>query len=257
MTARDRTSMGGSREHFETTDWGLVAGARTLHPDRRRAVLSELARQYWKPVYCYLRRKDYADDVAKDLTQGFFETIVLGNDLFQQADPAKGQFRTFLLTALSRYATSVHRAETAQKRRPEGGLVPLDGSESFQVPEPAARATPEGAFLYAWASDLLSRVIEEVEGQCRRNDQAVHWQAFEARVLGPIMEGADPPALPEVCARLGIAGESQASNLIVTVKRRFQVALRRRVRQVVGSDADVDGEIAELMAALSASGSGP
>ena len=42
--------------------------------------------------------------------------------------------------------------------------------------------------------------------------------------------------------------------MIVTVKRRFQGALMRQIRQVVDSDAEVEQEIQDLMEILSRSG---
>ena len=38
-------------------------------------IVDRLLRRYWKPVYCYLRHKGYSNENAKDLTQGFFETV--------------------------------------------------------------------------------------------------------------------------------------------------------------------------------------
>lgn len=257
MQRHDKTSMGGPNERFEATRWTDILGARTDDDARRRQVLETILARYWKPVYCYLRRKGCGNEDAKDLTQGFFHEIVLGRGLLQQADRAKGRFRTFLLTALDRYATDVHRAATARKRRPEGGLVSLEGSDTAHVPEPAFEATPEEAFHYAWASALLDQVLTEVRDACQRGGKAVHWEVFRATVLAPIMEGVAARPLADLCAQHGIADERRASNMIVTVKRRFQDALRRHVRQCVESEEEVEEEIRDLMEILSQSRAGP
>ena len=107
--------MGGNRGSFETTRWTQIQAAKTHDLEHRRESVNTLLTRYWKPVYCYLRRKGYNNADAKDLTQGFFHEIVLGRELLQRADQTKGRFRTFLLTALDRYATSVHRKDTAKK----------------------------------------------------------------------------------------------------------------------------------------------
>ena len=249
--------MGGQAERFATTHWSVILNLDAESEVRQQAALDELMRRYWKPVYCYLRRKGKSNEEAKDLTQGFFCDIVLGKELPQKADKAKGRFRTFLLTALDHYVTSVHRAATAKKRRPPGGLAPLDAIDGASVPEPADDATPDAAFHYAWACELLDEVLAEVESGCRERDMAAHWAVFRARVLRPILGNTEPPPLAALCAEHGIEGEARASNMLVTVKRRFQAALRRRVRLLVGSDGDVDEEIGDLMRILSASRAGP
>jgi len=50
--------------------------------------------------------------------------------------------------------------------------------------------------------------------------------------------------------------EAKASNMIITVKRRFQAEFVRQVRLAAGSDADVEQEIGDLMEILSRSGAG-
>ncbi len=113
MGKYDRTELGGQGGAFETTHWTEILSARTLDENRRKATMDKLLGRYWKPVYCYLRRKGRDNETAKDLTQGFFQEVVLGRDLVQKAESQKGRFRTFLLTALDHYVTSVDRAETA------------------------------------------------------------------------------------------------------------------------------------------------
>jgi len=248
------TKSGGWDGAFPTTHWTYIFDARSENEAKQDAAIGELLKSYWKPVYCYLRCKGYDNEAAKDLTQGFFHEVVLGRSLIQRADRAKARFRTFLLTALDRYATSVHRAETAKQRMPEGGLVSLEGIDWKSVPEPVHSATPTEVFDYAWASALLDQVLAEVAAECREAGKATHWDVFRARVLRPIVDNTEPPRLPVLCEKYGISNEAKASNMIITVKRRFQVVLRRHVRQCVESDAQVDEEIRHLMRVFSRSG---
>jgi RNA polymerase sigma-70 factor (ECF subfamily) len=214
-------------------------------------IVNNLIGEYWKPIYCYLRQKGYRNEHAKDLTQGFFHEIVLGRDLVQQADKAKGRFRTFLLTALGHYVTSVHRANVAGKRYPRDGIVSLEEFDETSISWAAHDTKPEDLFTYIWASVLMDDVLAEVEKGCLRDGKEVHWEVFRARVLEPIMAGAEPETVSELCERLGIKSKANASNMIVTVKRRFQVAMSCRVRRHVDSDEQVEQEIQELMKILS------
>jgi len=254
MPPRDKTSIGGPNEHFLTTDWTCILGAHTLDKDARRAALGSLIAHYWKPVYCYLRRKGHDNEAAKDLTQGFFEEAVLRRGLVQKADRTKGRFRSFLLGSLELYVRHLHRKSVSKKRRPKNALISLDSLDSFDIPELAGSATPEAAFNAVWAATLLEQVLDDVRIQCQARGEGIHWEVFWLRVLAPIMEDTAPPSLPEICGQLHIPNVARASNMIVTVKRRFRAALARHVRPLVGSDSEVDAEIRDLLGILSDNG---
>lgn len=246
-----KTSMGGENEAFQTTCWSEIHDAQRCKGAHRREIINKLLKRYWKPIYCYLRHKGYDNESAKDLTQGFFHEIVLGRDLVQQHDETKGRFRTFLLTALDRYVVSAHRAETATGRRPKDGLVSLQSFDEASLPMPSEGMKPDEAFAYVWASVLLDEVLAQVEQECSQEGKEAYWAVFCARVLEPIMDGTEPPSLAELCKHLGIDIETKASNMIVTVKRRFQAAMRRQLFQHVNSDVEVKQEIWDLMEILS------
>jgi hypothetical protein len=65
------------------------------------------------------------------------------------------------------------------------------------------------------------------------------------------MEDADAPDLKEICIRFGIEDEKTASNMVVTVKRRFRATVQRLLGETVRSDADIDNELKDLVAILS------
>ena len=246
MTSPRDTQIGGADWYLHTTQWTDVLGAGTVDSDRRQAATCRICSQYWKPVYGYLRRRGFDNESAKDLTQGFFAEIVLGRRLLASADQAKGRFRTFLLTALDRYVVSVYRHTSVSRRHPAGTVVSLEGLDLGESAEPADRTTPEQAFTWAWASALLEAVLAEVREDCESAGLAVHWQVFRARVLTPILDGVPPEPLEALCGRLGIPSPTQASNMLVTVKRRFVTSLRDHLRDCVDREADIDAEIEEL-----------
>jgi DNA-directed RNA polymerase specialized sigma24 family protein len=247
----DRTNVGGSRSRFETTQWAEMRAFAGLDESQRRVVLDGLIDKYWKPVYCYLRRKGYDNERAKDLTQGFFHEIVMGCRLIEKADESKGRFRTFLLTALNRYVVSTHRHQTAGKRRPAGGVAALHETAETTLSRASEDMGPDEAFTYTWAIELLQEVLAELKEQCRHDGKEVHWHLFQARVLDPILGRQEPPALSQLCEQFNVASPVKAENMIVTVKRRFQAAMRSRVREYVASDGDVEQEICDLMTILS------
>lgn len=247
MRGEDKTNMGGLQEAFLTTHWSLVDNVNTSEDgDKNRALIGLLLKRYWKPVYCYLRRKGYDNEKAKDLTQGFFHEVVLGRQLIQRADRSRGRFRSYLLVALNNYISAVHAAETAQKRVPKGRLVPLDMTDPPDFCQVIADYTPEESFDYAWVSALLEQVLENVETMCYEEGITVHWCIFRERVLTPITEGTDPAPLAEICHKYDIESPRIASNMIITIKRRFQSILRKHLSETVTSEDQVEDEFAEI-----------
>jgi RNA polymerase sigma-70 factor (ECF subfamily) len=246
MNRREYTSIGGDQRGFQTTHWTAIEQARTGQRSHAQALIGELLKAYWKPVYCYLRHRGFGNEEAKDLTQDFFQEVVLGRELIQSADRAKGRFRTLLLRALDRFLISANRKQTARKRIPPGKLVPLEDERLRELPAEIGLLDGEDAFNYAWISQLLGRMLADVKAQCLRDGMAVHWDLFYERVLRPILEDRPPAPLAQLCARYGIGEATKASNMIFAVKRRFQSALKRHLRQSVAHDADVGEEIQEL-----------
>jgi len=256
MKRYEHTSMGGSVEAFLTTHWSVIDKIAADGDTPNQALINELLKKYWKPVYCFLRQKGYDNEQAKDLTQGFFEEVVLERDLIQRAEQARGRFRTFLLAALEQYLARVHRKETARKRIPKDKLIQLEQIDPGELPEPVDGLSPEQSFNYAWVSSLLDKLLAEVQAKCLTDDKELHWQVFQERVLKPIMENTLAPSLKEICDRYGIEDEKKASNMIITVNRRFRAALKRYLRRSVSQDVDVDEELHELMQIFSRKGAG-
>jgi len=140
----------------------------------------------------------------------------------------------------------VHRAEAAQKRIPPNRLVPLNVLEPLELPSILSDMSAEAAYDYVWVSTMLEQVLEEVKAECSRDGMVQHWNVFHDRVLAPIMQQGKPPALGEVCTRYGIEDERQASNMVVTMKRRMQAALAHRLHETVSSEEEVGSEMKEI-----------
>lgn len=245
MDYRDQTDIGGVRESFLTTHWSLIEEVKG-DEDRDRALIGLLLERYWKPVYCYLRRKRIDNEQAKDLTQGFFHEVVLNRHLIQRANPCKGRFRTFLLHALNQYVVDQQRKETAQKRIPRDKLVRLDICDPSVADETMGELDAEQGFNYVWKAELLDRVLSEVEEGYVRQGMEAHWCVFRDRLLKPILEDRDAPSLKEICRQHTIKDEVTASNMLKTVKRLFQSTLRKHVRQTVASGEIVEEELQEI-----------
>ena len=247
MSHDDQTEMGGGQVRFLTTHWSLIEAVACDEKDNNRVLIGSLLKRYWKPVYCYLRRNGYGNEDAKDLTQAFFHEVVLGRGLFQRADKSQGRFRSFLLVALKRYVAASRDKEFARKRIPKSKLVPLEMVDESGLSAACTELTPEDSYNYAWVSALLEKVLEHVKDKCYEDGKICHWHLFSERVLSPITNKADPLAMDELCHKYRIKDRTTASNMIVTVKRRFRTALRNHLRDLVSSKEEVDSELVEIM----------
>jgi RNA polymerase sigma-70 factor (ECF subfamily) len=245
MSSHDQTSMGGEREAFLTTHWSLIENVKQ-QKDKDRSLIGLLLERYWKPVYCYLRRKSYNNEQAKDLTQGFFHEVVLNRHLLERADSEKGRFRTLLLHTLNQYLIDKHRKETTQKHIPKDKLVPLDIADQPTLPEMVCQFDAEQSFNYVWKADLLERVLAEVKNRYTKRGMEKHWYVFRDRLLEPSLEDHEVPSFNQICQKYQIDDEATASNMLKTVKRLFRSILEKHIRQTVLSGEAVEEELREI-----------
>jgi DNA-directed RNA polymerase specialized sigma24 family protein len=246
MKNYDWTEIGGVRQKFLTTHWSMLEDIKK-QGDNEHALIGLLLERYWKPVYCYLRRKGYDNEQSKDLTQGFFHEVVFDRGLVDRADPSKGSFRSLLLHALNHYVVDEHRKETARKRIPKDKLVRLDVVDLSSLPEIVDELDPEETFNYAWKADLLDRALSSVKESYIKQGMEKHWYVFRDRLLQPLLGDQQQLPLKQICRQYNIENEATASHMLETVKRRFQNVLRKHVRQTVLTGQVVDEELKEIL----------
>ena len=245
MKYQDPTEMGGPGEAFLTTHWTLIQDIKS-DQDKDRALIGLMLERYWKPIYCYLRRKGYDNESAKDLTQGFLHEVVLNRDLVHKADRTRGRFRTLLLTALNRYLINVKGKESTRTRIPPDKLVSLDMVDPPELSNMMTESNPENFYHYVWLSALLDQVLTAVQTSCKQDGLKTHWKVFEDRVVQPILQGSESPSLSDVCRKHDIKDEKKASNMHVTVKRRFHTVLKEYVRTTVATEKYAKEELSEI-----------
>jgi len=143
-------------KRFATTHWSLVLAAGKGASANAKAALASLCEAYWYPLYAFVRRQGHQRDDAQDLTQAFFARL-LEKDYLQSADPERGRFRSFLLTAFKRFLSKERDRERAKRRGGGMKLLPLDfeaGERQYNL-EPAHEVTAEKIYEQRWALTLL------------------------------------------------------------------------------------------------------
>ena len=135
--------------------------------------LEDLCRTYWRPIYGFVRREGVRPEEAKDITQGFFALILERKD-FSSVRQEKGRLRSFLLASLKHFMANERRDAATVKRGGGRTLIPLDGTESYDVSDVdrGDMLSPDLLYDRNWAFTVLDRVFarlrEESQGQLTR-----------------------------------------------------------------------------------------
>ena len=105
-----------------------MLAVRSASAEERARALDVLVAAYWRPVFRHVRGRWREDDEdARDLAQGFF-AAALEKGWLARFDPARGQFRTYLLTCLDGYVAKEKRAGRRLKRGGDATFVPLEST---------------------------------------------------------------------------------------------------------------------------------
>jgi RNA polymerase sigma factor (sigma-70 family) len=237
----------GERRLFATTHWSLVlAASEGRHTDGAREALTTLCETYWYPLYAFLRGRGHGPADAEDLTQAFF-AMLLEKEVLRHADPARGRFRSFLLTALKNFAANVHARNTAAKRGGGAHLLPLDFEDAegrFSL-DPASSESPERSFDRRWALTLLDRAMFRLQDESLKRSKQEHFTALKPHLTG------DEPQLSyaETAAALGMS-EGAVKVAVHRLRRRFRDVVRDEISQTVASPDEIDDELRYLWSAV-------
>jgi RNA polymerase sigma-70 factor (ECF subfamily) len=246
MTARDQKEapqdVPGGR--FATTRWTLVLAAGQGSTPEAQEALASLCSVYWYPLYAYARRQITHAEDAQDLTQEFFARLLEKNYL-QTADPRRGRFRSFLLTAFKHFLSKERDRARAHKRGGGRRLLPLDfqAGERQYTQEPSDEVTPEMVYERRWAVTLLQQVLQ----QLRREYAGAGKEALFDRLKLALTGESSPYA--QLSAELDLS-EAGVKVAVHRLRQRYRELLRAEIAQTVGSSAEVDGELRDLFAAV-------
>jgi len=230
---------------FATTRWSVVVAAKTIDAAARDA-LETLCRTYWYPLYASARRRGADRHEAEDLVQGFFAEL-LAKRWVDAADPSRGRFRAFLVTAFRRHCGKQRVKDATQKRG--GGRVALpldfDDGEARFAAEPAVEADPDRAFERRWALALLARALDRT----RRELEAGARPELAAALLPHLGGAGVKRPYAEIAATLGMS-EGAVKVAAHRLRARHGEIIRAEIRDTVESDADVEDELRRLMEAV-------
>jgi RNA polymerase sigma-70 factor (ECF subfamily) len=237
--------------HFPQTPWVALDALQAAQGRDDLEILNLLAAKYWSPLYQFVLAQGGTEVDAMDSVQDFF-AFALQTRLFQKADRRRGRFRSFLLVSLANFLHNTRRREQTQKRRPSAGLTSLDTLVDhgyFHPPALVNRHTPEELFHRTWLQGVIANALRALEQECRGTGKETHLRLFQARVVGPVLQGEPQPSLETLAHQLGLDCKDVA-NRLGTAKRAFARLLTQEVRAYASGEDEVSLERTEIMELL-------
>jgi RNA polymerase sigma-70 factor (ECF subfamily) len=225
------TRTGGEQTRFPSTKWGLVRLAA-----RNTGSMDSIIRVYWKPLYFFVRQKGFDNETAKDLVQGFL-TLFIERKAFARADPAKGRFRTLLLSSLENHVKDCLKESTRAKRGGGRTILSLDfeeGEREFAA-ESDSSESPEYRSGRAWARSLFIECISRIEAS------PAHALALRLHLAGE--------SYAEILRRTDLT-EPAARSAIHRLYGQFREILTRHLASTAVRDEDLPAEIEDFIALL-------
>lgn len=234
---------------FATTCWSEVRRAARLDEQTSES-LQRLCAQYWFPLYSFLRRDGLSPEQAEDGVQSFFADL-LTRDSLKAADPVRGRFRTFLLTACKNHVANLQRADVAKRRgggRHRVAFETLEGEKRYAT-EPVDGWTAERLYLRRWALTVIDAAIARVRLEYESKGRA---ERFE--ILAPLIAPSSiPPSHAEIAEQLGCS-----TGAVKVAAHRLRGQFARSMREEIAATLDVtdlgdkaiDDELTTLLSAL-------
>lgn len=217
-------------------------------PSGNRPALSELFHRYRHPLYAVARARGLKPEDASDAVQEFFCQLLDG-DLLQQAEPQRGRFRGFLLTAWRRFLVDQYRRETAVKRGGRVTVTSLDGDdlEAVWQQHPRTGEDPGQIFNRQWAESLI-----EAARQAVLEDYRQRGRLALAEALFPLVTTvADRERVAALATELRMT-PTAIKVALHRLRMRFGETMRTRVAETVEDPQEIDAELDALLAVFPA-----
>lgn len=210
--------------------------------------LDRLCRDYWRPLFVFLRRSGHSPHDAEDLTQQFLAEL-LARDGLARVHPRHGRFRSFLVASLKNFLG--HERERAGALKRGGGLrlVALDAEETQAHGwiESPAEESPEAAFDRQWGLTVLARARRRLEAE-----YVAAGKAAQFALLVEYLPGGEPVrSQSEAAAALGTTVSAVKSE-VYRLRQRYGQYLRAEIADTVADPAEIDVEIRHLLGLFAA-----
>jgi RNA polymerase sigma-70 factor (ECF subfamily) len=231
---------------FATLQWSLVLASGGKVSPKRAEALKQLCSRYWLPVYSYVFRLGRDEHEAQNLTQEFFGCL-LEREMLSLTDPARGRFRSFLLTCLKRFLINQREWANAQKRGGRRAVLPshFDVSRSPLKFEPVECMMPDRLYERQWALTLLDHVLDSLKREMAAAGKREHFTVLQRFLAGK--SGKD--SYESAGCSLGMTGDA-ARVVAHRLRKRYRELVREEIARTVADSGEIDDEIRSLFTAL-------
>jgi RNA polymerase sigma factor (sigma-70 family) len=239
---RQLSQTGQNGTAFVTTHWSMVLTARGESPEAHEA-LEKLCRNYWWPIYGFVRRQGHTPEEAQDLTQSFFAFLLERKGL-DTVGPEKGRLRSF---SVRNFLANAHRSAMAGKRghgRPALHLEELVGREHAHL-EPLDTLTADRIYEREWALTLLDQVLGQLAEEYRMAARATLFDRLKQLLVGE----PDRPSQAQIAQELGMT-ENAVKQAFHRLRHRYGALLRDEIAETVAKPAEIEDELRHFIAVL-------
>lgn len=245
-------------DEFPETRWSLVLRLRSADEDEAAAACAEICRNYWVPLYQFLRLQGDSREEAEDVVQGFF-LKVLEKGWLRSVEPFsasedgaatqnRGRLRSYLLACLRAYRAKQYRHDQAVKRG--GGLDRVFGdfsdAESGIASIAGAELGPDEQFDRAWAVTLIKRASQRLRDRYSKKGRGDLYDALE-----PLLSGDQRGSIQSLSRSLNVDENTLRSDLH-RLRKRLRDCICAEVSETLDpvSGITADEELTALMRAL-------
>lgn len=236
------TWIGGPGGRFPATRRSAVFATRSEDPAERARAYETIVGAYWKPVYKYIRLKwRKSNEDAKDLTQAFFSRA-FEKEFFEDYDPAKASFRTFLRVCLDGFVANEHKASHRLKRCAPMLSLDFESAEGELIGVEIADGTSlEEMFHSEWVRSVFGLAVDTLRGLCEESGKTVHFALFDEYDLGEGKSGYQ-----EMASRYGLP-VTQVTNYLAWVRREFRRIVLEKLQELTASEQEYRSEVRRLL----------
>ena len=232
-----------NRHGLASTHWTAIRACAATD-SAGHAARETLCRDYWYPLYAYIKRLGHQVHDAEDLTQGFF-THILSGPWFKHADQSKGKFRSFLFASLDNFLRDCFNEQTALKRGGGYQHIPLDlgNAESRYIQSAATRLPPAAVYDIEWAAVVVDIAWKRLEAEYGDSGK----RALFEQLKGFLATSGNAERHAAAAQVLGLS----IANVKVNIHRlrgRYGEILRDEVARTVSRPEDVPDEMSSIRA---------
>lgn len=164
------------------------------------------------------------------------------------ADPARGQFRAFLLTALKRYVINEYERSITAKRGGRHTPLQVDFEEAERVYSLVRREddTPDRIFHRKWATIALDRALQRLRAECEQSGSS----AVTTPLLPYLTDSGGLPPYKAIALQIGVT-EGTVKVAVHRLRQRYGSILRAEIADTVTGEEAIEAELRDLLRAVS------